>query len=242
MENQGNQFSYTIKYPFYLSAWFIVLGYIFGIVPGILLTVARSQYKKQTLTPLFKNIALGIFALFFVATMGNALISGGSKPTAEANTPKDTSSEVAKNEAKKEPEPEVPAFYQVGDVVTVSSSKKEPQYTVTITNVYETDSRNQFSEKQADRVVVIEYSYENIAKDSGLFVSELNLKTYDASGTSMDTYPAVVSAPSADTIGVGRNSSGHAVYALNNESGEFELELFDNMFDSKPVATWKLSI
>ncbi len=53
---------------------------------------------------------------------------------------------------------------------------------ITIDNVKLTDERNQFSEKEAEKVVVIEYTYENIADEENLYVFDSNFKVYDASG------------------------------------------------------------
>ena len=92
--------------------------------------------------------------------------------------------------------------------------------------------RNQFSEKEAEKVVVIEYTYENIADEENLYVFDSNFKVYDASGNVLETYPAGAEKyPQA--ISKGKKCTANMSFALNNESNNLELEFYDNMFDGK---------
>lgn len=119
--------------------------------------------------------------------------------------------------------------YKVGDECFVKNDDGE--YKIVITGVEETDYRNEFSDKQADRVIIISYTYENISCSDDLYVSDsLNFKCYDAEGNSMETYPANVTYP--QDISAGRKCSAQAAYALNNAENHVELEFYDNIFNS----------
>ncbi len=116
------------------------------------------------------------------------------------------------------------------------------EYRIKFTSVKETDERNEFSDKRADRVVIIEYEYENISLNDDLYVSNLNFKLYDKDNNAMETYPA------GDTkypsnISTGRKTVASEAYALNNENNYIEIEYYDNIFNSKPNGTivleWK---
>ena len=106
------------------------------------------------------------------------------------------------------------------------------EYKLTITGIEETDYRNEFSDVEAERVVIISYNYENISYSEDLYISDMNFKMYDADGNALENYPAIdITYP--QEISAGRKCSAQAAYALNNENNHIELEFYDNMFNSK---------
>lgn len=70
----------------------------------------------------------------------------------------------------------------IGETTYINDKNGVKSMAITIDNVKLTDERNQFSEKEAEKVVVIEYTYENIADEENLYVFDSNFKVYDASG------------------------------------------------------------
>lgn len=120
--------------------------------------------------------------------------------------------------------------YKLNDDIYVKNNNYE--YRVKFTNIYETSDRNQFADQQADRVIIIEYEYENISKEGDLYISDMNFKLYDKDNSQLDTYPASIKYP--DSISKGRKASASAAFALNNDNNYIELEFYDNMFNSKP--------
>ncbi|MDU4830631.1 MAG: hypothetical protein E6X64_13390, partial [Clostridium perfringens] len=78
----------------------------------------------------------------------------------------------------------------IGETAYINDENGVKSMAITIDNVKLTDERNQFSEKEAEKVVVIEYTYENIADEENLYVFDSNFKVYDASGNVLETYPA----------------------------------------------------
>ena len=121
------------------------------------------------------------------------------------------------------------AAYKLNDDIYVTNNSGK--YRVKFTNIYETSSRNQFSDKQANRVVIIEYEYENISLNDDLYISELSFKLYDKENNQLETYPADTKYPS--NISKGRKTTASVAFALNSNNNYIELEFYDNMFNSK---------
>lgn len=160
-----------------------------------------------------------LLSLFMCLGLCLGLVGCGS----DAETSKSDNSE--KKEKKKEEKKE----YAIGETVNVKTDDGE--YNITITGVTETADRNEFSDVEAQRVIIISYTYENISYEDDLYISEMNIKAYDKGNTKLETYPASITYP--DSISTGRNASASMAYALNNAENYIELEYYDNMFNSK---------
>ena len=120
--------------------------------------------------------------------------------------------------------------YKLNDDIYVKSDSGE--YRVKFTKIYETKERNEFSEKTANRVVIIEYEYENISKENDLLISEMNFKLYDKENNQLESYP--VSTKYGNSISKGRKATASEAFALNSDSNYIELEFYDNYFNNKP--------
>ena len=120
--------------------------------------------------------------------------------------------------------------YKLNDDINVKTNSGE--YRVKFTKIYETSYRNDFTDIKADRVVIIEYEYENISKEDDLSISDWNFKLYDKDNNKLETYPADYKP--GGSVGKGRKTTGSVVYALNNSNNYIELEFYDNMLNSKP--------
>lgn len=128
----------------------------------------------------------------------------------------------------------------IGETAYINDKNGVKSMAITIDNVKLTDERNQFSEKEAEKVVVIEYTYENIADKENLYVFDSNFKVYDASGNVLETYPAGAEKyPQA--ISKGKKCTANMSFALNNESNNLEIEFYDNMFNGKASEVFNIS-
>lgn len=128
----------------------------------------------------------------------------------------------------------------IGETAYINDKNGVKSMAITIDNVKLTDERNQFSEKEAEKVVVIEYTYENIADEENLYVFDSNFKVYDASGNVLEIYPAGAEKyPQA--ISKGKKCTANMSFALNNESNNLELEFYDNMFNGKASEVFNIS-
>lgn len=128
---------------------------------------------------------------------------------------------------------ETPQVYSFGLNETVPMTTTYGDYEITFTDAYFTDERNQFSDTQADKVLIIVYEYKNVSYvpdyTDGLFICEgLDYKVYGEDGFSLETYPA--SLPYyQDTVSVGRSSKGSEAFAVVGDQHHFEIELGSNV-------------
>ena len=128
---------------------------------------------------------------------------------------------------------ETPQVYRFGLNETVPMTTTYGDYEITFTDAYFTDERNQFSDTQADKVLIIVYEYKNVSYvpdyTDGLFICEgLDYKVYGEDGFSLETYPA--SLPYyQDTVSVGRSSKGSEAFAVVGDQHHFEIELGSNV-------------
>ncbi|MCL1789830.1 MAG: DUF4352 domain-containing protein [Peptococcaceae bacterium] len=138
------------------------------------------------------------------------------------------------------PDPGTTNTFVVGEKAAVRDKSGSELYTFVINSVTQTDARNQFMEKDPAQVVVINYTYENIAMDEDIRVSSLNFKIIDAGGNVCETYPVSTSAYAQGTP-MGAKCTAEEAYGLIEE-GQFKLLFYDNMFNSKADATFTLSV
>ena len=95
---------------------------------------------------------------------------------------------------------------------------------VTFTNAYYTDDRNEFSDKVADKVFVLEFEYKNVGIDDEWALFEgIDFVVYDEDGRRLQTYP--VSTNYGGTVSKGRMSSSSEAFAVVGDSTHFEIEI-----------------
>ena len=153
-------------------------------------------------------------AFFFVCALGsgtNATSSGDSEGT-ESET----------HDLK---------TYKVGEDIYVTNDYGKCR--IKITNVEETSRRNEFSDVEAKKVVLISYEYENMTREDDLSISDWNFKLYDKDNNKLETYPDA-NQKYGGAVSKGRKTTAIDAYALNNDNNYIELEFYDNMFNSKP--------
>lgn len=215
-----------------------VIGFILGIADLIV-----NKRRKHGL-----SIAAIVIASFWILIA--IVVNGASLSTLQSkkidSKPPVSSTEITEEPSETEQESTESSeqsdatsdktIYHVGDVIDVKSDNGE--YKLCITKVTETDERNEFSDTQADRVVIIDYEFENVDynvefgdyKNNELSISDFDFKMYDADGNVLKTYPA--STDYAQSVSPGHKSSGQMAYALNNATNYIEAEYSDNIFMS----------
>ncbi len=127
-------------------------------------------------------------------------------------------------------------IFSVGDRVVV-----DDEYALTIVNVYETEDRNDFSDQEVEQVVIIDYLYENLAKDENLYISEFDFKAVDEDGNMTDTYP-VSGLYNPENAPTGAKCLASMVLGITSKSSSLKLLFYGNMFDSKETAEFDITI
>ena len=122
-----------------------------------------------------KKIIKIILVLFVTLTLGAC----GSSEEKDTNKP-------TKTEEKKEEK-----IYTIGETVTYTKNSKDLIH-FTVDSVRNTDDRNEFADSQPEQVIIIHYSYENIANEDDIYFSSINFKVIDEGGNVCETYPASI--------------------------------------------------
>lgn len=169
---------------------------VVGLVLGIVDLCVNKQRKKVC-----SVLALVFSGLWIVGIA--AIVSGGdsSQSPKIVNNPNnyiqsDSKGYVSENEAignsagESVSVPSTNNEYKIGETWVVDG-----QWKLTVNSVYETDDRNQFSEKKPSAVYIVTYTYENIGYEDksgfmdGLFIS-LDDTIVDSTGKMGYSYPA----------------------------------------------------
>lgn len=168
-------------------------------------------------------------SLMFVICFVMLFTLVGCDSGAETSTnPSETTGNSSKENTKKS--------YGLNEDVYITNSSGE--YRIKITDITETNDRNQYSDKVANRVIIISYEYENISLEDDLLVDDWDFKVYDKDNNVMETYP--VDTKYGSSVGQGRKASATMAYALNNDSNYVEIEYYDNVWNSKSDCVFKL--
>lgn len=132
--------------------------------------------------------------------------------------------------------PAADKVYTIGDRILF-----DDEYALTIISVKETDERNEFSEKEVEQVLIIEYLYENLNSDDEIYISEMEFKLVDEGGNMMDTYPVEATHTSVYTPKGAKTLASFAV-GTASESGKIDMHYYDNIFSSQSDCTFSLPV
>lgn len=215
--------------------------YIAGIILGII-DLVRTKGKKNGLA--VAAVAIGgawvllSCMLFVIVYAGNKATEDNKHVTSYNSNYSDASTDSRNVEVEESAEA-ISDVYRVGDVVSIQTDSGE--YTITFTNIEETSERNRFSDKDPERVILIDFKVENIDyeytfggyKNNEVNVYSSNFNAFDADGEALDTYP--LTTKYATSVTPGHTASGRLVYGLDNDTNLIELEYADNPLMSADV-------
>lgn len=139
-------------------------------------------------------------------------------------------------ENTKAEKPEEDVVYTIGDRIVF-----DDDYALTIISVKETDERNEFSEKEVEQVLIIEYLYENLSSDDEIYISEMEFKLVDEGGNMMDTYP-VDAAHSPEYTPKGAKTLASFAVGTTSKSQKIDMHYYDNFFSSSSDCTFSLPV
>lgn len=129
----------------------------------------------------------------------------------------------------------------IGETVYLPNKDSVKTYSLTINNVKFIKERNKYSEKKADKVVEIEYTYENISMDEELFIYDHNFKIYDADENRLETYP-IAGHKFPQLISKGNKCTATMVFALNHNIDSIEAKFYFNPYNYKVNSIFSLDI
>ena len=129
-------------------------------------------------------------------------------------------------------------IYTIGETVTYTKNSKDLIH-FTVDSVRNTDDRNEFADSQPEQVIIIHYSYENIANEDDIYFSSINFKVIDEGGNVCETYPASIDTY-PQTAPIGTKSEGEEAYGLKQQSSK--IKLIVELDYSGTKATYELPI
>ena len=160
--------------------------------------------------------ALAVLVLIFGAMI--ALTGCGTTSTSSHVEGGNTSSDTSTSNKK-----EIPTV-KVGETWVVDG-----QWKLTINSVKRTNYRNEFSDKNAEDVIYITYSYENIGYEDdsgimdGLYISLESDQIIDAEGEMGYSYPGDISTYPTETPVGAKCTNAQNCIGLNNKSDTFTI-------------------
>jgi hypothetical protein len=137
---------------------------------------------------------------------------------------------------EEEREDQEDVIYTVGDRIVF-----DDEYALTILGITETGERNEFSEKEVEQVLIIEYLYENLDSDEEIYISEMEFKFVDEGGNMMDTYPVEAYHMPEYTPKGTKTLSSFAV-GTTAKSGSIVMHYYDNFFSSESDCSFSLVV
>lgn len=104
-------------------------------------------------------------------------------------------------------------------------------YSFKINKVTTMSERNQFSDKKPAQVILIDYTYKNIANPEEVYLFDGYFKVIDSKGKIGYTYPnSVTNYPQKVPEGV--TCEAQMIFGLDNASDVITLNYYQNMFDN----------
>ncbi|MCI6691404.1 MAG: DUF5105 domain-containing protein [Clostridium sp.] len=95
-------------------------------------------------------------------------------------------------------------------------------YTLTIEGARETEERNEFSDKEVKKVVILDYTYENISfgekNGNDLYIDEYAFQVLDDEGNVLDTYPIYDENRNAKETPIGGKCKASATFGVPTDS------------------------
>ncbi len=163
-----------------------------------------------------------------MTTLKNALIDLASlNPSADGatGTPAQvTAEDIANSQSEGAPNMEYPKdlestpAYKVGDAITIQSDGKDVA-TFTIDKVEVTDDRSEYDTSNPDKVIVITYTYKNLAFDDPLLYDQMSFRVLDGDTVYLPYYLADLTSPDLATTG-GDAVTATAAYGISASCNE----------------------
>lgn len=119
--------------------------------------------------------------------------------------------------------------FKIGDKVDIAGT------VITISGARYTDERNEFEEKQPEKVLILDLAVQNATQEELLF-DAYELEIYDSEGTKMESYPIDYL---TETLQPGKNITGRGAYGVSGK-GPYEVYYTDFATDTK--AMWNIDV
>ena len=125
--------------------------------------------------------------------------------------------------------PKEPAPAPSKNEYTVKDATGKALYSFKINKVTEMAERNPYSEKTPEQVIMIDYTYTNIANEEDVFLSDIYFKVVDSAGEMGYTYP---NSPTAfpQYTPVGATCKAQIIFGLDTKSETVTLYFYKDLY------------
>lgn len=102
-------------------------------------------------------------------------------------------------------------------------------YSFKINKITTMSERNEYSDKNPDQVILIDYTYKNIADPEEVYISDIYFKVIDSKGKIGYRYPnSITNHPQKIPVGV--TCDAQMIFGIDNYSNKVKLCFYENMF------------
>ncbi|MDQ0359427.1 hypothetical protein [Breznakia pachnodae] len=122
--------------------------------------------------------------------------------------------------------------YGLGETVEYSENG-DVKFTLTINSVTSTEERNQFDDSNPAQVIKINYTYENINDEDGVYIFSSYFTVIDEGGNVCDAYP--ISGEYPKDAPIGAKATADEAYGLKQASGTIKLRFNPTMFGDEYI-------
>lgn len=145
--------------------------------------------------------------------------------TASINDKKQTDKEVSEND-----EEQTPDVQEAGEnEYIVKDDAGNALYSFKINKITNMSDRNRFSDKEPAQVILIDYTYKNIANPKDLFLSDTHFSIIDSASKVGYTYPNnITNYPT--NIPAGVICDAQMIFGIDNESDKVTVNFYENIF------------
>lgn len=201
------------------------ITFILSVLSLVFVIVVFTRKKRNGKS--IAGLVLSIIALLIIFVSGsdtsNTTLNKNSNTINRNSTnTTDTTNQTSKNSIKE---------FKLNEPIIVSRGSQE--YTVTFEGIRETAERNQFSEITPNKVIFVDYNYENISFSEDVYVYDGYYKLLDDSGNVLDTYPVSDYTRNNKSVPIGGKSQGCDAYAIMTDTKTITLLYYD--YGSKPL-------
>ena len=133
---------------------------------------------------------------------------------------------------------DTPANKEIGTMIVnepFNVTTEDGEYTVTIEGIRETAERNEFSKKEVQKVVILDYAYQNISfgqnSSRDLYIDEYSFQVLDDEGNVLDTYPIYDENRTVKSTPIGGKCKASATFGVTTDSKNLNITLMDEYKD-----------
>lgn len=136
--------------------------------------------------------------------------------------------------------PKEPAPAPSKNEYTVKDATGKALYSFKINKVTEMAERNPYSEKTPEQVIMIDYTYTNIANKEDLYLGDIYFKVVDSAGKIGYTYPnSPINYP--QSIPRGATCNAQIIFGLDTKSDIVKVYFYKDLF-GQATATFELPV